>query len=86
MAGYKCKNEAELMGRHIMEHEAQYGNPGKHFIQAAIKHPGALHESLGVPQGEKIPESKMESAEAGNYGPKAKKRAQFAEELKGFHK
>ena len=26
-------------------------------------HKGALHRALGVPQGEKIPESKMESAE-----------------------
>ena len=40
--------------------------------------PGALHAQLGVPQGEKIPAAKMAAAKAGKYGPKAKKRADFA--------
>jgi hypothetical protein len=31
----------------------------KHWIAGAIKHPGALHRALGVPQGEKIPASKL---------------------------
>ena len=39
---------------------------------------GGLHSSLGVPQGKKIPVSKVASAQAGNYGPKAKKQANFA--------
>jgi hypothetical protein len=39
---------------------------------------GALHEQLGVPQGEKIPEGKKEAALAGRYGPLAKRRATFA--------
>jgi hypothetical protein len=39
---------------------------------------GGLHRSLGVPQGQKIPAAKMASAKAGNYGPKAKKQANFA--------
>lgn len=42
---------------------------------------GALHRQLGVPQGQKIPAAKMEAAEAGRYGPLAKKRATFAEEV-----
>lgn len=39
---------------------------------------GGLHKSLGVPQGEKIPESKMRAAAAGRYGPLAKKQAIMA--------
>lgn len=35
----------------------------KNWIQKAIKHPGALHKQLGVPQGEKISASKLLSAE-----------------------
>ncbi len=40
--------------------------------------PGALHSELGVPQGEKIPASKMKAALSGAEGPLAKKRANFA--------
>jgi hypothetical protein len=29
------------------------------WMQSAVKHPGALHKALGVPQGEKIPASKL---------------------------
>ena len=43
--------------------------------------PGALHSELGVPQGQKIPESKMNAALAGNKGPLAKKRANFAKNV-----
>jgi hypothetical protein len=32
------------------------------FIKAAIKHKGALHKQLGVPQGKKIPHSTLVSA------------------------
>ena len=39
---------------------------------------GGLHRSVGVPQGQKIPASKMAAAKAGKYGPKAKKQASFA--------
>lgn len=47
--------------------------------QKAIKFKkGGLHQSLGVPAGQKIPASKMSSAKAGNYGPKAEKQANFA--------
>lgn len=55
-----------------------------HWIDKAIKHPGALHRELGVPEGEKIPEEKLEEAEHSS-NPKEKKRAEFAEELKSFH-
>ncbi len=32
------------------------------WIQGAIKKPGALRESMGVKEGEKIPESKLRAA------------------------
>ncbi len=56
---------------------------GGHFIQGAIKHPGALHRELGVPQGEKIPAAKLKAA-AHSENPTLRHRAQFAETLKGL--
>ncbi|MGH8369399.1 MAG: hypothetical protein ACRESC_00325 [Gammaproteobacteria bacterium] len=55
---------------------------GKKFIQAAIKHPGALHAELGVPQGKKIPASKL--AAAAHAPGKMGQRARFAQTLRGF--
>jgi hypothetical protein len=54
-------------------------------IKKAIKHPGALHKSLGVPQGQKIPAAKVEAA-AHSSDPLLAKRARFAETLKGLNK
>jgi hypothetical protein len=54
------------------------------WIQGAIKHPGALHKDLGVPQGKKIPEKKL--SKAASMGGKVGKRARLAETLKGMHK
>jgi len=56
------------------------------FIAGAIKHPGALHSQLGVPQGQKIPGGKMAAAASGADGPLAKKRALFARTLSGLGK
>lgn len=56
----------------------------KNFIQGAIKKPGALHKELGVPQGQKIPDSKIKAA--AKKGGKLGERARFAETLKGMHK
>jgi hypothetical protein len=39
---------------------------------------GGLHRSTNTPEDEPIPESKMRSAAAGNYGPKAVKQANMA--------
>jgi hypothetical protein len=52
----------------------------KKWIQKAIKHPGALHRQLGVPQGQKIPESKLNAAakKSGVLG----RRARLAKTLK----
>lgn len=56
---------------------------GGHFIAGAIKHPGALHEDLHVPKGQKIPEAKLEAAakKSGKVG----QRARFAETLRGLN-
>lgn len=55
------------------------------WIKEAIKHPGALHKELGVPEGKKIPAKKLEKAEA-SKNPKIARQARFAETLKGFKK
>ena len=54
----------------------------KFWIQKAIKHPGALHRQLGVPQGKKIPRSKILAAakRKGTLG----KRARLAKTLAKF--
>lgn len=53
------------------------------WIKGAIKHPGALHKQLGVPQGDKIPAGKLRAAakKGGTLG----KRARLAETLKKMH-
>ncbi len=51
----------------------------KHWISGAIKHPGALHKELGVPEGEKIPRRKL--AKAAKKGGKEGERARLAETL-----
>ena len=56
----------------------------EHWIAGAIKHKGALHKELGVPQGKKIPISKLKKA--AKAGGVEGKRARLAETLKGFHK
>ena len=56
----------------------------KAWIAGAIKHPGALHRELGVPQGQKIPAKKL--AKAAKAGGKLGKRARLAQTLKGFTK
>lgn len=52
------------------------------WIQKAIKKPGALHRSLGVPMGKKIPSSKLNKAAKapGKLG----QRARLAKTLRGF--
>ncbi len=54
------------------------------WIQGAIKKPGALHKELGVPEGKKIPEKKLE--EAAKKPGKEGKRARLAETLKKMKK
>lgn len=55
----------------------------KHWIQKAIKHPGALRKQLGIPAGKKIPAKKLSAA--ANKGGTLGKRARLAQTLKGLH-
>lgn len=57
----------------------------KHWIQDAIKHPGALHRELKVPEGKKIPASKLKKAEH-SKNPTERKRANLAKTLSKLHK
>jgi hypothetical protein len=57
----------------------------KKFIQEMHMKKGALHKSLHVPEGKKIPEKKLEKAEH-SKNPLVKKRAVLAETLKKMHK
>lgn len=59
-------------------------NGSKNWIQGAIKKPGALHKSLGVPQEKKIPEKKLDKA-ANSDNPTLARRANLAKTLKGFN-
>jgi len=56
----------------------------RNWIAGATKNKGALHRSLGVPEGEKIPAAKLKAAEHSD-NPKTRKRAVLAETLKGMH-
>lgn len=55
------------------------------WIQKAIKHPGALHRELGVPEGKKIPAKKMAKA-AKSKNPKIRKQVALARTLSGLRK
>lgn len=54
------------------------------WIKSAIKKPGALHRSLGVPLGQAIPEEEIDEAarSSGVIG----RRARLAKTLKGLNK
>jgi hypothetical protein len=58
---------------------------GKKWISEAISKPGALHKSLGVPAGEKIPAKKLEKATHSD-NPKLAKRANLAKTLRGMNR
>jgi hypothetical protein len=55
------------------------------WIASAIKHPGALHRSLGVPEGQKIPAKKLAAARH-SKNPTTRRRANLAKTLSGFHR
>lgn len=59
-----------------------YENGGK-FIQSMHMHKGGLHESLGIPQGEKIPQDRI--AAAAKRPGKVGKQARLAEVFAGMH-
>lgn len=53
-------------------------------IEIKPSHKGLLHKDLGVPQGEKIPRSKIEKA-AHSPNTALAKRARFAEAAEHWH-
>jgi hypothetical protein len=57
----------------------------KHWIKKAIKHPGALHKELQVPEGKKIPKSKLTKS-LHSTNPRIKKQAVMARTLSGLRK
>lgn len=57
----------------------------KNWIAGATKNKGALHRSLGVPEGKKIPAGKLAKA-AKSDNPKLRKQANLAKTLKKFGK
>ena len=57
----------------------------KNWIAGAIKKPGALHKSLHVKAGKKIPASKIAKA-AHSKNPTLAKRARLAQTLKKMRK
>lgn len=57
----------------------------KNWIKGAIKHKGALHKELGIPEDTKIPKSKIKKAEK-SKNPILAKRANLAETLSKFKK
>lgn len=61
------------------------GWPYRKKIEIKPSHKGKLHEDLGVPQGEKIPESKLAAAKD-SPDPSVRKRATFAENAKNWGK
>ena len=59
------------------------GGSSDHWIQGAIKKPGSLHKTLGIPQGTKIPRARLIKAEH-SPSPLTRKRATLAMTLKGL--
>ena len=57
----------------------------KDWIAGAVEHPGALHRTLGVPQGKKIPQAKLAKA-AKSGSALTKRRVSLAEALKKFER
>lgn len=57
----------------------------KRWIAGMHMKKGALHRQLGVPEGEKIPEAKLEAASHSD-NPTLRKRANLAKTLKGMHR
>ncbi len=57
------------------------GRAKKDWIQNIHMKEGSLHKALGVPEGKKIPEKKLEKATHSN-SPLMRKRANLAQTLK----
>ena len=53
-------------------------------MRGAVKHPGALHKEMGVPEGEKIPAAALEKA--AHAGGKLGRRARLAETFRKYNR
>ena len=53
------------------------------WMKNTVKHPGALHRNLGVPQGQKIPAKKLAAAE-NSSSQTIRKEASLAETFKKY--
>lgn len=83
-SGGACEGESSKP-RHDRPRRASGGRAeGGKWISGAIKHPGALHRALHVPDGEKIPAKKLEKASHSD-NPTMRRRAALAKTLKGMH-
>ena len=86
--GMGCINPSKMPGAKTIKRKdnpnevTEYKKGG--WIAGAIKKPGALHEQLGVPKGEKIPAKKL--AAAAKKPGKLGQRARLAQTLKGMKK
>lgn len=54
------------------------------WIANAVKNKGALHRHLGVAEGDKIPQEKLEAA-MNSKNPTIRREAALAHTLSGFH-
>jgi hypothetical protein len=55
----------------------------KNWIAGAVKNKGALHKSLGIKEGHKISESRLDKA-CHSKSPKIRKEASLAKTLRSF--
>ena len=79
--GEKMKKESAVVA--VLEKVAKK-KKDKNWIAKATKNKGGLHRSLGVPEGKKIPKSKIEAAE--DKPGKVGKQARLAATLEGLRK
>ena len=85
------KNKQQMMDGHycwggkVMKKAEGGMAKGGNWIAGAVKNKGALHRSLGVPEGQKIPAKKLNAAMHSD-NPTIAKRARLAKTLKSFHK
>lgn len=80
MAGEYHRAYVARHGGHRKAEKVDLGKKGSF----EIKKPGDLHRRLNVPQGERIPESKIKSAEH-SKDPETRREAVSAEGLKHMH-
>ena len=76
----KISKPGDLSAYDSEDEYARGGHVKEKWIAGAIKHPGALHRELHVPEGEKIPAKKLAKAEH-SENPKLRRRAKLAETL-----